>query len=421
MLTRAKPSRARTDPLPSRTNQSTITLCLDPAAESVVPDDMSELSRHLTLQIISKDLEALANMMRQTDRAPDCLIIELGRDKNGFLRGLELLAPTLPATTKVFVFGQLNDIGLYRTLLDLGIEDYFVGHANSDMITTIVTRLDASDTGDAGAIIGIQGIAGGVGASTFAVNLAAQASIKTDRAISIIEAGDCLHSSRFLLDPTDLATLVSGDETALDDVIVRGRNKSHEHGSFRLTMPRAGMVFAAGTDDTHARHLGSDLVAVGIRRRINRETIIFDLGGSPDPATVLAHCDHIVFVAEPDFKCLALCRQHVENARSRYPYATLHLVITQSGVPNRTEFRNSDFERETGLTALSAFRYHAAGWTAALSQGLPILPLSLLRTPQFFDDLLLRLGFTLPRSADHTAGLWGVFRRTLDRFVRTER
>lgn len=420
MAKRAEHSPISTGHRTGRIARGSMMLCCDPAAPDALPDDVIELARHVAVQIIAKDLEALATLMHGADSFPDCLIIALGDNTNAALNGLERLASSLPDTTRVFAFGPINDIGFYRALLDLGIEDYFVGPVSKDMITAVQARLDASDIRDSGAIIGIQGVAGGVGTSTFAMNLAAYMCSYTDRHVSMIETGDALRSCRYLLNPARLATLSPVDDTTLDEVILSAPDQHDKHAGFRLTMPRAGANRPADTDTAHAQHTQADLVSVAMRRRTNREIVILDLGGSPNPAALLAQCDHIVLVAEPDFKCLALCRRQVNDANSRYPYAVRHLVITQSGIPSRTEFRIADFEKETGIAALSAYRYHAPTWTAAMAQGFPFLPSSLLRDPDFFETLLKQMGLERFQISRHHRGFGGAIRSLFDRFFRRE-
>ena len=104
---------------------------------------------------------------------PDVLIVEIEASGDELMAGLEALAEVCDPGTRVIVIGSENDVGLYRSLIKMGISDYLAAPVTSgqmfDAIHSLVADPDAQPSGKVFAFIGAHG---GVGSSTVAHNVA---------------------------------------------------------------------------------------------------------------------------------------------------------------------------------------------------------------------------------------------------------
>lgn len=105
--------------------------------------------------------------------SPQVVIVEEGDDDATMLARLDQLAEVCDAGTRVVVLGQLNDIGLFRTLMARGVSEYIVTPATTAQLAATIARLFAEPgAAPRGKVIAFWGARGGAGASTLAQNTA---------------------------------------------------------------------------------------------------------------------------------------------------------------------------------------------------------------------------------------------------------
>ena len=104
---------------------------------------------------------------------PNVIVLEAeGRNEN-ILNGLDSLAESCDAGTRVVVIGRHNDVVLYRELIRRGVSDYLIGPVSTlDIVRSICGLFTQPDAKPVGRIIAVVGAKGGVGASTIAHNVA---------------------------------------------------------------------------------------------------------------------------------------------------------------------------------------------------------------------------------------------------------
>src|SRR5262249_29779124 len=109
---------------------------------------------------------------------PEVLIVDVS-DTGKPLSTMLTITAAFAENTKVIAIGSVNDIGLYRELIDGGVSDYLVkpvsGKALSEAISREPPRSPPARPGRsqrAANLIALIGTRGGVGASTIAANCA---------------------------------------------------------------------------------------------------------------------------------------------------------------------------------------------------------------------------------------------------------
>lgn len=111
--------------------------------------------------------------LSRAEKAPERLVVDVsGVDFP--LAALGRLAEACDPSVQVYVLGDQNDVTLYRTLLQAGVQDYLVKPLTADAL-----RHWLSDTEDgsvrrlrSGKVIAVTGTRGGVGATSIAAHLA---------------------------------------------------------------------------------------------------------------------------------------------------------------------------------------------------------------------------------------------------------
>lgn len=135
---------------------------------------------------------------------PGILLIELSDCDDPAARLDELAGHCAPGT-HVIGLGRWNDIGLYRRLIAMGLDDYLTLPASEDDVAGAIERLNrTSETASggeaaAGHRVVVVGVRGGVGATTVATGLAWQLS-REGRRTALLDLDLAFGSSALALD-----------------------------------------------------------------------------------------------------------------------------------------------------------------------------------------------------------------------------
>lgn len=123
-------------------------------------------------------------------RSPGLLLVDVtGIDR--VLDAVQALSDVCEPQVQVVVIGSVNDVGLFRGLLRLGVTDYLFKPLTAELLEQLIWRLMGGPPrdGDArlGKLVAISGARGGVGASSIAVNLATYLADKAGRRVVMID------------------------------------------------------------------------------------------------------------------------------------------------------------------------------------------------------------------------------------------
>lgn len=145
--------------------------------------------------------QALAGLQRLA--APvAALLVDVSGEADP-LGALEELAFYVEPGVRVFVIGDIEDMDLYRQIVrGLGVQDYLSKPLNRDIIArSILPVLTGSGTAPlrGGRVVTVTGVRGGVGATTIAVNLAAQLADRSRHHILLFDANLNSGTAAFML------------------------------------------------------------------------------------------------------------------------------------------------------------------------------------------------------------------------------
>jgi pilus assembly protein CpaE len=141
---------------------------------------------HVTIGSID---DAIAYLLK-SERSPLFLLIDL----NGSvmpLSDLGRLAEVCEPSVQVVALGERNDVGLFRSLLKLGVRDYLVKPLTIELLKRTVSvtggTIDPVMRTRAGKTIVFVGSRGGVGVTTIALNVARHLTENTHRRVAYVD------------------------------------------------------------------------------------------------------------------------------------------------------------------------------------------------------------------------------------------
>jgi pilus assembly protein CpaE len=134
---------------------------------------------------------AAIDLLKKMDRAPVQLVVDVsGLDTP--LSELEKLSNVCDPSISVFVLGDRNDVGLYRSLLQLGIRDYLVKPLTVDLLLRTLGDGQTGHTAPVqhtrtGKVISFVGARGGVGVSSVCTHLAYELAENRQRRVAVVD------------------------------------------------------------------------------------------------------------------------------------------------------------------------------------------------------------------------------------------
>jgi pilus assembly protein CpaE len=134
---------------------------------------------------IDDAIERLKNM----ERSPSKLLVDVS-DSGMPLSDLERLAQVCEPSVSVVAIGERNDVGLFRNLLKIGVQDYLVKPLTSELLQrTFDTNTSAEPLQHrrTGKVLALAGTRGGVGTTTIGVALARHLADVTMRRVAYVD------------------------------------------------------------------------------------------------------------------------------------------------------------------------------------------------------------------------------------------
>ncbi len=290
---------------------------------------------------------AAAVAHQSANATPNLLIIESSLPSPEMIAGIDNLAGHCDEGVEVLVVGAVNDIPLYRQLVDRGVSEYLVPPVPPvQLIRSIGTLFADPDSPFLGKTISVIGAKGGVGASTVSHNLAW--SIAENVGLNAVLVDLDLSFGTTALDfnqdnPQTVADALLASDRADETMISRLLSKATDRLSL-FTAP------ASISDVLDIPPEAYDVVIDGVRRTM--PYIVLDLphGWSQWQRSTLVSSDEVIIVCQPDLASLRNGKNIVDQLSADRPNdAAPRLVLNMAGVPKRPEIPVKDFAAAIGL------------------------------------------------------------------------
>lgn len=298
---------------------------------------------------------------------PNVLIIETRSPGEMILAELGQLASVCDGSTKVIVIGHVNDVRLYRTIMDQGVSDYLVGPVNELQIITSISNLyTRPDAAPVGRICAFLGVKGGVGSSTIAHNVgwAISEVLVEDVVITDLDLAFGTAGLNFNQDAATGIAEALGAPDRVDDVLIdRLLTKCSERLSL-LAAP--GAVDRDYLIENEAVEIILDLIKNTV------PTVVVDLPNLwvPWAKDVMVRADEVVVTATPDIASLRNAKNMMDMLTAARPNdSPPYLVLNQVGVPKRPEISPGDFANTVNVDPIVVLPYEPVLFGTASNNG----------------------------------------------------
>lgn len=319
---------------------------------------------HVSVQLggIEGAINAFANMP-----TPNLIIVESSADRDTMMGGLSRLSDVCDSGTKVVVIGHMNDVILYRSLINAGVSEYIVAPINIlQVIDSIGNLYNNPDVAPVGQVLAFVGAKGGSGSSTIAHNTAWAISQHLFQDAVIIDLDLAFGTAGLNLnqDPPQGVAEALLEPDRLDDVLLdRLLTKCTD---------RLSLFAAPGTIERDYEFNSDSVDAVIDIVRKSVPYIIVDIPHLWAPWTkhMMLQADEIIITAVPDLANLRNAKNLIDVMKASRPNdAQPRLVINQTGVPKRPEIEVDDFTAALELEPSVIIPYEPQLFSTAANNG----------------------------------------------------
>ena len=293
---------------------------------------------HVSVQM--GGLDAASHYYRDAP-TPNLIIVETMQERDALLMDLDRLASVCDAGTKVIVIGHVNDVFLYRELLQRGVSEYLVMPLTVSQIMESLSNLYNDPSSEPlGRVIAFVGAKGGVGSSTICHNTAFVISqgVQSDVVIADMDLPFGTAGLDFNQDPVQgIADALLSPER-LDEVLLdRLLSRCSDYLS----------LFAAPGTLDRPYDLGSgacDTVFDVLRTNIPFIAVDIPHMWTEWSQRMLIQADRVVITALPDLANLRNTKNLIEKLSAARPNDLPPLlVLNQVNMPKRPEITVKEF------------------------------------------------------------------------------
>lgn len=286
---------------------------------------------------------------------PNVVLIEIQGSRSRPLECLDRLAEVCDAGTKVLLIGHVNDVLLYRQVMQRGVSEYLMAPVEPiDLIAAISDLFAAPGAKPVGRTVAVFGVRGGSGSSTIAHNLAwtvarehGTATVIADLSIAFGTA-----SLNFNQDPPQgIAEAVFAPERLDANLLDRLLSKCSDNLSL-LSAP-ATLDRSIDLPETAFDAL-ADLLRAAV------PCVVLDVPHQWSAWTrrILVGADEIILVAQPDLTSLRNTKNLISVFQQHRPNdQKARIVLNCVGVPKRPEISATEFAKalDMPISALLPF------------------------------------------------------------------
>jgi len=315
--------------------------CEDPNTAEMVKvasEDRRLIKTHMTVH--TGGIEA-AYAHYQEAPTPNLIVIESRNGREQVLAQLDNLASVCDPGTKVIIIGQMNDVQLYRELLDRGVSEYLIAPIKPIQLMESISNLyNDPDADPVGHIYAFVGAKGGCGSSVVCHNVswAMSENLKTDVVIADFDLPFGTAGLDFDQDPVQGIADALQAPDRLDEVLMdRLLTKCADHLS----------IFAAPVAldrNIEFNGQGSEVVLDVIRQNVPYVTADIPHVWTDWSRSIMLLADEVVIVATPDLASLRNTKNILDYLKDRRsndnpPF----IILNKVGMPKFPEIPAEEF------------------------------------------------------------------------------
>ncbi|MCF6220852.1 MAG: AAA family ATPase [Robiginitomaculum sp.] len=303
----------------------------------------------------------------KSEGTPSLIIFESRIRGQELFAQLEQLASVCDADTKVVMIGAVNDIKLYRDLMDQGLSEYLVPPFHPlTLIRSIADLYTDPEKPFVGKVIAFFGAKGGAGSSTIAHNIAWGMATKMLQETALVDMDSSWGTTGLdfnydssqgleeaLADPERL------DETLLDRIMIRHTEK--------LSILPAAASLGSTAPTSPASY---EALVNGMRGLSPMTLLDMPHVWSKWSKQILESADEIVITATPDLANLRNAKNLIEYLKTARPNdPDPLLILNKTGVPKTAEIPVKEFAAAVGISPALVLAYEPVIYTEASNDG----------------------------------------------------
>jgi pilus assembly protein CpaE len=303
----------------------------------------------------------------QSAATPNLIIVESKLPRERLEAELDRLAGVCDPGTRVVVIGQVNDVDLYRSLVQRGISEYLVAPVHlMDVIKTVSDLYVERSTAPLGRTIAFVGAKGGVGSSLVAHNVAWAISreFESDALVADLDLAFGTAGLDFNQDPSQgIAEALAATDRLDDNFLDRLLARCSDH---------LNLLAAPATLDRTYDFSESAFEPVIDLAQSGAPAVVLDVPHAWNAwvkRTLLA-ADEVVVTAEPDLANLRNAKNIIDLLKTaRTNDHPPRLVINKHGLTKRPEIKIADFSAALQIEPLAIIPFDAQLFGTATNNG----------------------------------------------------
>ncbi len=300
--------------------------------------------------------------------SPNLVIVETEEIGDEFTSRLELLANSCSENTSAVVIGPVNDVYLYRRLIDMGVSDYLVRPIEKNVLVELIAKVLIEKLGTQGSrLVAFLGSKGGVGTSTIAQATAMSAAHDLKQKTIILDAAGGRSYLSVAMGVEALTTLHE----------VSRVTSANDQDSLRRMIVNIGehlSVLATGAESILDTTITPEqFESILNKLMVTYPLVIVDLSLAPISltASVLGRAHDVVIVSTPTLPSLRSARSLIQEIKTLRGGAEqgMHLVLNQKGAAPGLEVSESDVDTALKLVPQLVMNWQPKVFSGAESSG----------------------------------------------------
>ncbi len=332
------------------------------AAKSLIVDQAIP-NAHAQIGNIDDAIRLLQNL----PRPPRQLLVDVsGSDMP--LSDLARLADVCAPSVAVVVIGDRNDVGLYRSLLEIGIQDYLVKPVTVELLLRALSARDPSAQVRTGKVISFIGARGGAGMTTIAVSLARHLADETLRHVVYVDLN--LHGGAAV----SMLGLPSGN--GLTDLLQDTRNIDPQ-ALDRAVVAAGERLFTLSSELPYETEFAvlpgafAELIST-LKRRFHYVLLDLPARSGRSVEEALDASQVVCIVADPSVYAARECMRLLRFTEDRPGEAVISVLLNNPHEPVADRVQPLDFKRAIGRAVVHELPYDPKPLARAENLGEPV-------------------------------------------------
>jgi len=312
-----------------------------------------------------------------TIRTPRILIVDLSKSEN-LLTDVSVLANVCDPECRVIIIGSVNDVNVYRAMMDQGVHEYLVKPITVDRISDGIKRIqrgptvatESGKTVETATVsrarrVAFVGVHGGAGASTMAANYAWHLSEERKHRVSLIDLDLTFGTLALQLDTEAgkgladaLMTPSRVDELFLKRALIPYTDTLH--------------LLASEADPGNMIDASADAIAVLFEHMKGLyDSVILDM-----PRDILVRqpiflniLDEVLLVSEPSLVGLRDASRLARMIHQHNPDMPVRVVLNRIGLSSNADLAADVFAKNSAVEIVGAIPFDASASALAATKG----------------------------------------------------